>query len=329
VVCEVGETVTDTVSSVTLAPLKALAESTVAGATELWREWVATGWTKVPTPNLADASSPAWTVRGHLLWLTSFVLLLCIIAVCVRLVIVRRREPLMDLLRGIITTVLVVAGSVSLVGLLLRFSDEYSTWIITSSTPFDPSWTTGPVNWIVMSVTSLFVVVFGVVQILLLVIRSAVIVLFVGLLPVAAAASGTNWGRQWFEKLAGWTFAFIIYKPVAATIYATGFAMMNDSGNFMTLLGGAAMSILAVVALPALIKLSVPATAGLVGGGSGGGMIASGAMAMGAIRAGSSSTVSSATAAPAAVPAGAAASVAQGVWQSGTGGSATTGGAHP
>jgi hypothetical protein len=323
VVCQATSSIGEGVSSIALAPVRALADSALGAVVQLWREWVLTGWTRVPGPRLADDSSAVWQVRSHLLWLTGFVLLLCILAVCVRLVVVRRAEPLLELLRGLVTTVLVVAGSVSLVGILLGFADQYSAWIIARSSPFDPSWTTGPANWLLMAVTSVFALALGVLQIMLMVIRSAVVVLLLGLLPVTAAASTTRWGRQWFEKTAGWLFAFILYKPAAATIYAAGFAMLEQSGDFMSLAGGVAVSLLAVLALPALIKLAVPATAGLAGGGAGGGVFASAAMALGATRSPAAGAATSGGGA-AAGPAGAAAGVVAGAAAHGAAASVAT-----
>jgi hypothetical protein len=128
-------------------------------------------------------------------------------------------------------------------------------------------------------------------------IRSGVIVVFAAALPLAAASSASAWGRSWFEKLTGWTLAFVLYKPVAATVYATAMWMMQNSGDATSVIAGVALTLVAVLALPALIKLLVPATAALAGNGGGGGMASAGmVMASGARRGGSSGAASGARA---------------------------------
>ena len=47
------------------------------------------------------------------------------------------------------------------------------------------------------------------------------LILLLGVLPIAAAATNTEMGRGWFKQIIAWLLAFILYKPVAAIVYAT------------------------------------------------------------------------------------------------------------
>src|SRR5699024_133640 len=95
-------------------------------------------------------------------------------------------------------------------------------------------------------------------------------------LLIAAAGTNMKVGRQMWEKYAGWMLAFILYKPAAAAIYASAFHPITDLGSndevapemmdqFWGALGGTVLLVLALFALPALMKLLVPATSAMVG----------------------------------------------------------------
>ncbi len=95
--------------------------------------------------------------------------------------------------------------------------------------------------------------------------------LLVGILPLTAAATNTEMGMMWFKRALAWLVGFIIYKPVAALIYAT--AIMTDqpavpngvtaergASEMLSLVMGVTMMILAVVALPAILRFVSPKT---------------------------------------------------------------------
>jgi hypothetical protein len=128
-------------------------------------------------------------------------------------------------------------------------------------------------------------VVAGVIQIVLMVVRSAMLILLLGVLPSAAAATNTEMGRSWFKRIIAWVLAFIHYKPVAAIVYATAIRLVannnaplhfdgknaNDVGSLvMNVVTGLSMLVLALFALAALMRFIVPmvsATAGAAGAG--------------------------------------------------------------
>ena len=121
----------------------------------------------------------------------------------------------------------------------------------------------------------------SVVQIMLMLVRGGMLVLLVGTLPLIAAFSNTEMGLQWFRKASAWLLAFALYKPAAAIIYAVAFDLAGQQGA-LSLLDGVMMLLLAILALPALMRFLVPATSALAGGGGTGAMLvgAAGAAAM-------------------------------------------------
>lgn len=101
--------------------------------------------------------------------------------------------------------------------------------------------------------------------------RAGLLPILVGVAPTWAAMSWSNEGRQAFGKTIGWLVAFMVYKPVCAMVMATGSAIMvtsagTDDSTAITL----TLTLSAIIILPALIKLIVPAAQNSVGGGGAG-----------------------------------------------------------
>jgi hypothetical protein len=320
----VTDVATDAAGSVASSAVDAAAQSFMEAFWSFYIDWIITPWTKASSPVLAQTcgerngslsaatadcndgalSGPVWELRAHLMWLTLFVMTLMILVAAGKMIWHRDGRPALDLLRAVVTTVFVSVAGVMLIDTLLTFGDEYSAWIIgqAADEEFIQSLSESPVAT-AASMTGLFLIVgllgvlFSIVQVVLLMIRSGVIVLFAAALPLAAATSGSAWGKSWFEKLTGWTLAFVLYKPVAATVYATAIWMMQNSGDATSVIAGVALTLVAILALPALIKLLVPATSALAGNGGGGGMASAGMMmAAGARRGGGSGAASGAQA---------------------------------
>jgi len=167
-----------------------------------------------------------------------------------------------------------------------------------------------------------------------MIVRGGLLVVLAGVLPITASFTNTQMGRQWFQKAIGWTLAFILYKPAAALIYAAAFRLTGSDAfgangvGIVSILTGIGLMILALFALPALLRFVAPMTSAAIGGGSGG--LAMGAMgaAMGveAATGAISRTSSSSVGAPASSLAPSGASAAGGSAAGAGGGAAAAGG---
>lgn len=197
----------------------------------------------------------------------------------------RKAEPLKDILAMLIRLILISAGGVSLVALLSQASDEWSAWMLDAATagsfndtlialfalnPFSRH------SGILMAILfGLLAIIAGAIQVVLFMIRQPFLILMVGLWPLSAAATNTDWGRQWFSKLTGWIAAFLLYKPAVAIIFALGLKMMKPdtsdiADGMLNFIQGLLLIGMSMVALPALVKFIVPSTASLGSGGGGG-----------------------------------------------------------
>lgn len=166
------------------------------------------------------------------------------------------------------------------------------------------------------------------------------------ILPLTAAASVTEKGKEAFAKQVGWILSCVSFKPASAVIYGFGVALINGSnivpsvtdsdsaGPFLSVLIGTMTLILAACALPALVKLINPSPSILGAGGSrfmsalGGAAVGAGIAALrmsgGTVTGGSSSAGSAANGAAvnAGSTAGSAGSLATGAATGGVGAAA-------
>ncbi|WP_216897337.1 hypothetical protein [Nocardia alni] len=129
-------------------------------------------------------------------------------------------------------------------------------------------------------------------QVVLAVVRQGLLVVVAGVLPLAAASSATTSGRSLYDRLIGWSVAFLLYKPLAALVYLIAFTTIGqtalsassgakvDAESAQRALVGLVLVCSAGLTLPALMRLVSP-IAGL-GGGSGAAAAAGAATAVAA-----------------------------------------------
>lgn len=193
----------------------------------------------------------------------------------------------MNVLQGLLALALVSSVSVGAGQLLVEASDEFSTWVIGLAVEGDAgqfggkilnvTGITGSLGLTVLIVGGLGALLANMVQVGLMFIRSSMLILLVGIMPLAAATFSTKWGRAWLGKIIAWFFAFLMFKPAASIIYAVAIKLVQgeswsiaDGDELTRFITGVIMLILAVLSLPALITFMVPATEALSSGGGGG-----------------------------------------------------------
>lgn len=272
-----GEFVADPVGSVAGSALDEFAQA-VAEATAQAVKNLATFWTRVPNPQLGEQGTAAW-LDSQMLWVTSAVAVLAVMIAGARMAWnARGGEDARELLRALLTLTLVSAGNVAIVNTALQAGDAYSVWILNqvggadfanrlaqmTSISYAAPGTRG-VALILGVVLGLVVMLGALFQLVLMIARSAVLIVLVGAWPLSAAATNTDWGRQWFKKITAWIVAFALYKPAAATIYAAGIRAFGSERGVIGVLTGTMLLLLAILALPAMIRLFVPMVGGLAG----------------------------------------------------------------
>jgi hypothetical protein len=275
-----------------------------------------TFWIKPKTPAIAEQHGESWTNTGtveylqhSLLGITGAVFVIAILIAGMRIAWEQRAKPLQELLKAVVTFVVVGAAGTATMQVLIAWSDEFAVSIIRgvgqdmSLAAVFGGTTDGQGN--VQNLVSdslpallgifscLGVIVVSLIQIVLMLIRSALLVLLAGAFPLAAAATNTEMGRNWLRKFCAWSLAFIAYKPAAALVYAAAMKLGHDpatstNDGLVRAMSGMMMLLLGLLALPALLRFMVPVTAAVAGGSAGmGSSVADpGGMATGAVNVG-------------------------------------------
>lgn len=268
---------------------------------------LSTFWVDLPTSNLtSDGVSPTPTVaflQDGLWYWTAALAVLAVIVGGSRMVWEQRGAPIRELVRSLLTLTLVSGMGLAVIAFLIVASDGFSSWIIDQATDGDGFTNAiqamlvtgqGDTAIFMVIILGLIGIVTSITQIVLMVVRSGMLVVLAGILPTTAAFTNTEMGKQWFQKTIGWTIAFILYKPAAAIVYAVAFRLV-DGGELsgatalLNSITGLALMVVALFALPALLRFVTPLVGAVASGGGGGMAAGAGAAAMAAMPSGAKS----------------------------------------
>jgi hypothetical protein len=223
-----------------------------------------------------DPSKPIGLIDKEVDWIVAYVAVASLLVAAIRMALDRKGQPMKQAFLGMWKVILVGAVAVPVVQALTKASDLYAQHVYEKSDLGDTASTMLGVLTLnqpgLVLIFGLLVMLSSFVQICLMYIRIGVMIMLVGTLPLAAASSMTGWGEGWWKKHIGWLAAWLLYKPAAALIIYSATSMTQDTKNLDQTIAGLGMLIMAVFALPALLKLIVPATAAL--GGTSGGTVA-------------------------------------------------------
>src|SRR3954463_2222618 len=307
-VCHLENSVGDVVGGVADSAVGALADAVGEGVSKAVAS-LGTVWVKIGTPNVTSAdgttaSSAVAFIQSQLWWYMAAAAILAVIIGGARMAWEQRAEPGRELLKGLMTLVVVSGCGLATISLAVSAADEFARGVVDASSGddsfgknvatmlgFSSAASGGALGPLLVIVLGLIAILVSVAQIMLMVVRAGMLVLLAGALPLAAAFTSTEAGRAWFRRFSGWLLAFILYKTAAAIIYAAAFRLLAadvfSGDGLLSVLVGLALMVMAVIALPALLRFSVPITSAVAaaGGGGGGAMLAAalptGAIALG------------------------------------------------
>ncbi|MEF3120104.1 type IV secretion system protein, partial [Kocuria flava] len=245
-------------------------------------------------------------IQDQTFYLTLAVAALSVMIAGAQMAWTQRAEPARDLLKNLLTLAVVTASGVTILNVLVAGTDALAVQIIdsaigedfqtdvlkllaldnaTSTGAADPVWLGG--NVILIIVGGVVAIIVNLIQLMLMVLRTGMLFLMAGILPLSAAFLNTETGKNFFQKVIAWTLAFAFYKPAAALIYGLAIKMSTtgvweDSGSgLIQFAAGLMMIVASVFALPVLIGFLSPVLGSMSSsGGSSGGAL--GIAAMGA-----------------------------------------------
>lgn len=257
-------------------------------------------------------------LQSGLWWYMGAAAVISVIIGAARMAWEQRAEPGRETVKSLLTLVVVAGAGVTIVGLLVAAADSFSVWIINSSLDCDVAadgstcFGTNMLNLLALTTNpaagglgSLLIIILGIIailstafQIVLMVARGGMLVILTGILPLSASFTNTEMGKSWFRKNVAWLVAFILYKPAAALVYAAAFQLVgadifkDDGTGLLAVLTGIMLMVIALFALPALMRFVTPMV-GSMAGGAGGALgvaaiaaLPSGAAAMGRLGSG-------------------------------------------
>jgi type IV secretion system protein TrbL len=289
--------VTDIVGNVMSTMLDGLAVETSKAA-----EWaiktLVTGWLMTPSP-IMDNQDVVNNLRDYTYWYVTAIAVFSLLVAAGRMAIERTGKSAADAASGLFKLVLVTALAVPLTIMLTEAGDAYARFIINQAVgdglgdriaAFAPVvGNNGLVVLAALTIAGICLIV-SFVQIFISIAIGGLKVFLCGLAPLPAAANIAGGGKTTLAKYLSWLVAALLYKPVAATIYAMAFWMVGTGNSAETVLTGMVFIAMAIVAMPALLRLLSPIAAQMAGGGSAGGGAAAAAgvasVATGAVRLG-------------------------------------------
>lgn len=239
----------------------------------------------IPGMGTSGATDAVGYLQDSLWWYVAGLAVLSVVVGGIRMAWTQRMQPGKDVLQSLLTLVVVSSAGLTGIGLAVTAADGFSIWLLDGATneKFGQNITTmlalsstSPMGLIALLITGSFASLFSYIQIILMVIRGAMLVLLAGIFPIAASFTNTESGRAWFKKCTGWLIAFILYKPAAALVYAAAFKLTatdvfeDDGTGLVKILSGLALMALALMAMPALMQLVVPMVSQVSGGGGAG-----------------------------------------------------------
>ncbi|RAX47788.1 hypothetical protein DQ353_18630 [Arthrobacter sp. AQ5-05] len=297
----------------------------VGGWDSMMKEFL-TSWLNVGLLVDLEAGSIQW-LTAQLQVISIFLTVLGIMFAAIWTMIHYRGDKAIKLAQTMAKVLVVTTLGAAAVQVIIAGGDAFSTWILDSAGITTDArqipLTIAAANPAIAILGGIFGVIATIIQWGIMLVRSALLPLLVGVWPVAAAASMIGGADQAFSKITNWIIAFALYKPVAAIIYAYAWKTKSGDEGLGGIINGLVLIALAVVALPAMMRLLAPSTSAL-GGASGGGMALAGGAALVGAGVAAGAAVLSGGGTAAAGTAGGAAKMAGGAGAAGSSGTATS-----
>lgn len=241
---------------------------------------MATFWVSMPDPDVGNAdtgvaSDAVSFLQSSLAPFVGALLVAAVIIGCIRAMYENRGGEFRDIVILLFRYFLVAGVIVPVVASALVITHEAAAWVLERSTlgtnfaenlfalfSNGQGVTSAIILFLLLLVGALVAVGQGGVMIF----RAGIVILRTGTILLSVAVSNTETGKESLRSAAGSLVAWTIYPFVAAIVYATGFRLMgtntNIAGNgILQCLWGIAIMLMAIFALPATMRLVMPAVA--------------------------------------------------------------------
>lgn len=267
----------DAIGSVVGGAAESAGQSAMEGVASFFNEaaeWavknLTAAWLNSPSPDVQSADSPTMWLQGRLSYFVGVAMVVAFLVAAYKLATNPQVQHARDLGESIVRVIIVTTVGGLLIATGIEIGEIFSKWILDQAdVDLDGLLLTGVTNPGLLLILALVMLLAQLIQLVLMIVRNAMIVYLAAVLPIAAAASSTAAGKQWWSKSVAWLIAFVLYKPVAALIYAGAFRMLSSENNITTQITGVVAVAMAILALPAIMRFIVPATSAMASGNAG------------------------------------------------------------
>lgn len=255
---------------------------TMMGAWDSLMKGFLTSWLDSGMLVSLDGASMQWLVE-QLQVISIFLATVGIMVACVWTMVHTRGDQAVKVSKALLMTFLVTTLGTALMQVAIPAGDAFAKWILQEAGVTVAGYgAIGPATGSVGSIGAGLAIIAGIfgaaatlLQWIIMIIRAVVLPVLIAFWPVAAAAAMIRGSEGGFATITKWLIAFLIYKPVAAIIYAFAWKLKSGGDGIGGVINGMLLLVLAVAALPAIMKLLGPATSAM-------GSAAGGTMAMAA-----------------------------------------------
>ncbi|MFI8726006.1 hypothetical protein [Micrococcus luteus] len=290
-ICKGKEAVGDAVGGLANQAITKFVESIVEGATNILR-LIGTWWMDTPGPYMDNPM--VQTMRENLSWFVWFFGVLGFLLALGRMVVTAYtsgsiRDGLVSIGGLFLNIVLATGVYIALIPMLLNAGDATAQWLLersTDSADFATLAQPMAAQAFLASPGTAFLLALclfigAIANFLMLLLRNVLLLVLIVALPVIAASSTTEAGRQAWKKANAYLIACLLMKPLAAAIYGFGFMLLQDSGEdfgqiIASSISGILLLFMAALVLPTLVRFLSPVVATGMGGFSGAGLIGAG-----------------------------------------------------
>jgi type IV secretion system protein TrbL len=268
--CDHGNLICEGIASVAKGAFEQIAESAAGAAGQMIVDSL-TWWVRTSS---VDPQNPAVaTAQAYTLPLIALVLMGSVLVQVIRMTVSRKRDPALNVGVGLVRYfVTATVGLVVLAG-AVKAADDFSGWVVGQtmvdfSTRMKAVLTaaviTNPFSLLAMGGLGYLL---GAVQWVLGFIRQAGILVLAALLPLAASGSINESTKPWLNRMLPWLLTLVLYRPMAALIYMIGFTFLGTGNDITTVMTGLMVLVLAVIAMPAMMRFFSWAGVSMTGGG--------------------------------------------------------------
>ncbi|MFE9685398.1 hypothetical protein [Streptomyces sp. NPDC006285] len=206
-------------------------------------------------------------INSQIQWIVVYLSIGSILFAAIKMALDRRGEAGQTALKGVMRVTLVNTAATSVIITFITLMDRYSDHLFAESLKnlmrgIDCS---DDIPAMLLLVVGCLLLLAGIIHALLMWIRLGVMIILMGTFPLAAAASMSDWGGNWWRKHLGWLVAWLLYKPTVSLVFYSGAVMVNSgkTSQTNTQIAGMGVLLLSAIALPALMRVIVPATEAL------------------------------------------------------------------